>query len=195
MPVSNQYNAAHNRQKPHIIDVAGKGQDVIERMIDKISGEMVLFDMSESSLPLDYIDLYGDDNDNDDDDESDSVTTRRVSFSEQLVKDVWERPRTTPEEKLLLFYSGKQIWEFRMEYRAIVRRRRTPAKGIPATTPTKAISSSSSSSSSSSGLSGLLKKATQVATFISQSGHSLSLFAETVDNSDAMLVVDTLYLF
>jgi hypothetical protein len=149
--------------------------------------------MFESSLPLDDIDLYGDDDDDESDTDSVDVPGRRVSFSEELIQDVWERPRTTPEEKPLLFYSGKQIWEFRMEYRAIVRRRRALAKnpmaGIPVT-PT-----SRPSKSSSSGLSGLLKKATQVATSISQSGHFLSLFAETIDSSDAMMVVDTLYLF
>jgi hypothetical protein len=42
---------------------------------------------------------------------------KRVSFADTLVSDVWERPRTPPEEVSKLFFSSEETQRFRQEYR------------------------------------------------------------------------------
>jgi hypothetical protein len=42
---------------------------------------------------------------------------KRVSFAETLVSDVWERPRTPPEDVSKLFFSSEETSRFRQEYR------------------------------------------------------------------------------
>lgn len=172
-----------------MIDIAGKGKDVVERMIDQISGDMVLLDLSRSSL-LSVDDIYEDDSDSDSGSaHSDEEITRRVSFSEDLVCDVWERPYTTLEEKPQLFYSGKEIWAFRLEYRAIIRNRKAQRHAASTTQLTAAVTSSAPSR-----FSAIMKKASQVASSFSQTGQFLSVLSQE-ESPNAMHVIDTLYLF
>lgn len=68
--------------------------------------------------------LYGDDDVNDDDvddDDDDSSaksvpTQRRVHFAVQVVSEKHETPCWTPEEKATLFYTGKELHQFRLEH-------------------------------------------------------------------------------
>lgn len=176
-------------------------------MIDKINGEMFL-DFSGSSLALDDIDLYGGDDDDDDESLTDSVdsdndSNRKVSFSDELVSDVWERPYTTVEERKILFYTGREIGEFRMEYKANIKRRKAAliaARTLALTNPSNQATPSTPSkaqtlSTTLSGFGTILKKATQVGTALTQFGQFLPAFAQQEEVSDSMLVIDTLYLF
>jgi hypothetical protein len=194
MPVNAQYVRSFSGPQPFVVDITGKGEDVVERMIDKINGAMFL-DFSSSSLQFDEVDLNANDDDENDSVDSDEPRKRGVTFPEEVVTHVWERPYTTAEEKKSLFYSGRDIGGFRLEYRAILRAKR--AAQIQAQTEqylqTTLINPTARTAKS--GFSAMLSKATQVANALSQSGQFLSKFAHQDDTSDAMLVVDTLYLF
>jgi len=48
------------------------------------------------------------------------TSTRSVSFANQIVAEVRERPRTLNREKSTLFYSGAELSRFRQEYRQFV---------------------------------------------------------------------------
>merc|ERR1719378_1360705 len=49
---------------------------------------------------------------------------RKVSFSTELVTDVWTRERTLPEDVPKLFYSSSETQEFRRQYHADMERER-----------------------------------------------------------------------
>jgi hypothetical protein len=195
MPVNARYVRSFSGPQPFVVDITGKGEEAVERMIDKINGDMFL-DFSSSSMRFDELDL----NDNANDDENDSVDSdepckRGVTFPEELVSHVWERPYTTAEEKKLLFYSGRDIGGFRLEYRAILRAQRAAQIQTQTEQYLQTTLINPTARSAKSGFSAMLHKATQVANVLSQSGQFLSKFAHQEDTTDAMLVVDTLYLF
>lgn len=45
---------------------------------------------------------------------------KTVSFPENPISEIWERPKTLPEDRNGLFYTGAEINAFRREYRALV---------------------------------------------------------------------------
>lgn len=63
-------------------------------------------------------DCIDDDYDNDDDasDGKAKPTRRRVHFAVQVVTEKYETPCWTPEEKAFLFYTGKELHQFRLEH-------------------------------------------------------------------------------
>ena len=182
---------------PFVLDIAGKGRDVVERMIDKINGDMFL-DFSQSSLHLDEVDLTSVEEMGDAADSE--KPPKRVCFPEDEVSHVWERPFTTAEEKEVLFYSGRDISIFRHQYRAIVRahkdaRLQAQRELSPSSSNVLSAVQSGNKPMHVSGFSAMLLKATQIANSVSTSGKFFSKFSNHEDASDAMLVVDTLYLF
>jgi hypothetical protein len=199
MPFNAQHSRCNATPLPFVVDIAGKGRDAVERMIDKINGDMFL-DFSHSSFHFDDVDLRNVEDEvfSTDSDEP----SKRVSFPDDEVSHVWERPFTTAEEKQLLFYSGKDISKFRLEYRAIVRAHRDAQIKAQLELPSPPSSSAPLPGVSSykqpmhlSGFSSILHKATQIANAVSQSGKFFAKYSNQEDASDAMLVVDTLYLF
>lgn len=199
MPFNAQHSRCYATSLPFVVDIAGKGRDAVERMIDKINGDMFL-DFSQSSYHLDDVDLSNDDVEEYSTDSGEP--SKRVSFPHDEVSHVWERPFTTAEEKQLLFYSGKDISRFRLEYRSIVRAHRDAQiqAQLECPPPTSALAPLSTLSSYKhpmhlSGFSSMLNKATQIANAVSQSGKFFAKYSNQEDASDAMLVVDTLYLF
>lgn len=194
MPVNAQYVRSFSGPQPFVVDIAGKGEDVVERMIDKINGDIFL-DFSSSSFRFDEVDLDANDDDENDSNDSDEPCKRGVTFPEEVVTHVWERPYTTAEEKKRLFYSGRDIGGFRLEYRAILRAKRAAQIQAQTEQYLQSALTNPTARSAKSGFSAMLSKATQVANALSQSGQYLSKISHQEDTSDAMLVVDTLYLF
>ena len=198
MPFNPQHSHCYATPLPFVVDIAGKGRDVVEMMIDRINGDMFL-DFSQSSFHLDDVALKVDEDEGDSTDSN--KPSKRVSFPEDEVSHVWERPFTTAEEKTLLFYSGRDISGFRHQYRAIVRAHKDAQMQAQRDLSSTSVHFSAVSSVKKpipmpvSGFSSILLKATQIASAVSQSGKFLSKFSNHEDASDAMLVVDTLYLF
>ena len=197
MPIKAQSNRSTSESRAFVIDIAGKRQDVVERMIDRITGEIFL-DFSQSSFILDDIDMSNDNEENENSSVNSDVPSKRVSFADEEVSHVWERAYTTSEEKKILFYSGREIAEFRQQYRAIIRARRDAlmqGQSILQSSTSQSSTFSEKSSLTLSGLNTMIRAASQIALAVSQSGRSLVPLMNQQDSSEAMLVVDTLYLF
>lgn len=114
------------------------------------------------------------------------IVSRRVSFSEQLIADVWERPKTLPEDKNTLFYSGTEISNFRSEYRTFIRNKVAQRKA-ELTERQLASPSSHSSLSSLSLMVGYMRRAAHLV--------SGSLLTSPHNAPETVLLVDTLYIF
>eukprot|EP00541_Cyclophora_tenuis_P015054 CAMPEP_0116569218 /NCGR_PEP_ID=MMETSP0397-20121206/16171_1 /TAXON_ID=216820 /ORGANISM="Cyclophora tenuis, Strain ECT3854" /LENGTH=171 /DNA_ID=CAMNT_0004096757 /DNA_START=57 /DNA_END=572 /DNA_ORIENTATION=+ len=107
-------------------------------------------------------------------------TSRRVQFASTLVSHVWERPRTLPDEKAELFYSGEDYQRFRIAFRELRRQRILAARRQAQ--PFSFMSS----------LSGIAKKASVFASsFVKRD----LTFSEDQRGPDTVVLVDTLYLF
>jgi len=123
MPATPQYNSNPTTMRPHVINKAGKGQEKVLRKMDERSGNMLLFELSDSSLDLDDLEFGGEIIPKRNSSQSDAIPRRCVSFSDELVRDIWERPTTDPEEQQDLYYTAEEIWGFRMDYKASMRSR------------------------------------------------------------------------
>lgn len=179
---------------PQIFDVSEKNIDAIERMITKVTGGAFLMDMVETD-------------DEESIEEECARTTRpqhccrrRVSFSDNLIRDVWERPKTTAEEKGLLFYTAREFALFRYEYRLFLRQALAISRAKDEATASqqqqqqlKAAShdqnnnNTGASPISSYSLSSWYERAKHIANSLSHVEHHQPM--------EAMLIVDTLYLF
>jgi hypothetical protein len=108
---------------------------------------------------------------------------RRVSFSEELIADVWERPKTLPEDRHTLFYSGTEISNFRSEYRTLIRNKLAKRNAEF----TECQSAAPSSQSSLSLMVGYMQRAAHLVTG--------SLLPSPQNPPETVLLVDTLYIF
>ena len=118
-----------------------------------------------------------------------SDAKKSVSFPYKIVSDVWERPKTLPEDRNTLFYTGAEIATFRREYRALVsikiaqqKAKVLPSQGIVLpTTYTLSL------------ILAFLQKATILAagSLLKSSPQPVSSHCQT----ETVLLVDTLYLF
>jgi hypothetical protein len=183
---------------PIIVDISDTKKEVVERLIEELNDVMI---WNNSCQSLEDISLNTDDeNDVFHPCNSDIPQQKRVSFPEELVCDVWERPFTTCQEKTTLFYSRQEIATFRMEYRKMLRaqkeaRLRELGMIPPSSSSSTMLDSYPMSLTGFSSMTGMLRKALQVTNSLSQTGTFFSLLGNQEETSDAMLVVDTLYLF
>lgn len=124
---------------------------------------------------------------NDDDSFRTALSSQHgVTFSDTLVSDVRERPRTLPEERATLFYQADEIRGFRQEYRLAIRQKLAARR--------KANSMASISPLNISSLQGLVVKANQFFSSVSKHGIGLTkALSEPPENDNVF--VDTLYLF
>jgi hypothetical protein len=177
-----------------IVDITETSREVVERLIVEFNDVMALHNSCSSLEDISMTTTTTDD----ENDEYHSCNSdippqqKRVSFPEELVHDVWERPYTTLEEKSILFYSRQEIATFRLEHRRMLRAQKEARLRELGIIPSFSNQISSTSFSS---MTGIFRKAVQVASSLSQTGTFISLLGNQEESSDAMLVVDTLYLF
>mmetsp|Transcript_11715 Transcript_11715/g.17183 ORF Transcript_11715/g.17183 Transcript_11715/m.17183 type:complete len:188 (+) Transcript_11715:107-670(+) len=187
MPVNPQYSSPFI---PHAINATKeKGLDTVMRKVDERSGDMMLFDVSQSSLEL---------IDNADDIESlmseesqsstqSDETVRRVRFAERLV--IFQRPPTAPEDKTKLHYTNEELFTFRMEYRSYMRSKLAAKRA-------KAMKMNLLETSYSlyNGFHGMLSSVAEAASSLVQSEIDDSP-QEQETRLESNTVIDTLYLF
>mmetsp|Transcript_22155 Transcript_22155/g.33492 ORF Transcript_22155/g.33492 Transcript_22155/m.33492 type:complete len:185 (-) Transcript_22155:40-594(-) len=184
MPVNPKYNATFI---PHALNGIEKCQETVMRRVDERSGDIMLFDLSQSSLQLE--DNIGD---------ADSLVShgshsstqsdesaRRVRFAEKLV--IFERPFTAPEDKLNLHYTNEELMTFRMEYRSFLRNQHAAKRAREMKMGLFSIYN---------GVHGMLSSVAEAASSLVQSeiGDSPAHQEQEVD-LEANAVIDTMYLF
>ena len=116
--------------------------------------------------------------------ERDSVK-KSVRFSDDLISHVWERPRTLPEDRNNLFYTGSEITNFRREYRSLIRERLKQRKSALDAHQGTTLAPKSTLSF----MLGFMQRATQLTT------GSFSISPSSQNPVEIAVLVDTMYLF
>mmetsp|Transcript_26314 Transcript_26314/g.30107 ORF Transcript_26314/g.30107 Transcript_26314/m.30107 type:complete len:187 (+) Transcript_26314:254-814(+) len=186
MPAVPKYNPTPSTTRPHVVNMEEKGLESFLRKMDERTGDILLFDISESSLDLDNLGIDIEPSESSSSEDSSETSQQGVRFSKRIVSEIWERPITALEEKQDLYYTAEEIWEFRKEYKAFMKSRLAAKKnGLE----------ESNEPNNTSFFSRIWNNATQAASSFVQTEESQSSQRQEERRTEIDTVIDTLYLF